>query len=155
MKAKKSNVTLQILYQEPLFLLLPKTHPLLSKEAIYIEDLHQETLLYFGEHLQKNHVALLENYQFQFKETTPFYRRTSIQKAISMGQGISIMTKSQVCNDPLYLEGQIVARPIVDFHNTYVHYLIFNKRHIFSRIETDILQRIQSLYHSLEKHTLS
>lgn len=137
------------MYQEPLFLLLPENHALLSKETIYIADLQNETFLYFGEHLQRNQSNLLEGYDFQFKEVIPFYRRTSIKKALLMGQGISIMAKSQFINDSLFLERKFTARTIKDFQNTYIHYLIYNKRHIFSRIEADILQIVKDFYCSL------
>ena len=147
--SKANNVSFQLLYQEPLFLLLPENHALLSKETIYITDLQNETFLYFGEHLQKNQSNLLEGYDFQFKEVMPFYRRTSIKKALLMGQGVSIMAQSQFINDPLFLEGKFISRTIKDFQNTYIHYLIYNKRHVFSKAETDILQIVKDFYCSL------
>ncbi len=147
--SKANNIAFQILYQEPLFLLLPKNHILLSKETILCQDLKNETFLYFGEHLQKNQLNILEGHDFQFQETIPFYRRTSIKKALLMGQGVSIMSKSQFINDPLFLRKKFFARTIGDFKNTYVHYLIYNKRHVFSKTETDVLQIVKDFYDSL------
>ena len=147
--SKANNIALQILYQEPLFLLLPENHILLSKETILCQDLKNETFLYFGEHLQKNQLNILEGHDFQFQETIPFYRRTSIKKALLMGQGISIMSKSQFINDPLFLSGKFFARTIEDFTNTSINYLIYNNRHVFYKKETDVLQIVKDFYGSL------
>lgn len=143
------NIATKILYEEPLLLLVSSNNPLSMKKALHIEDLKSETFLYYSEHLANNHPNILDGYDFHFKEVLPFYRRTSIIKAIAMGQGISIMPKSQFQNDPNILENKIRYCPIEDFGNTFVHFLIYNKRHIFTQMEKDVLNIIENFYATL------
>lgn len=147
---KSNNINFEILYQDPLVLVLPPSHPLAQKESIHIEDLKSETLLTFSEHLAKHQVPMLEGYPFSFKQTIGIYRQTSIKKAVLMGQGISIMANISACNHSSPAEDQLIIRSIADFHNTYVHYFIYNKRHVFSDLEKSILKTVQKdIYASL------
>lgn len=143
------NLSTKILYEEPLLLLMSINNPLSNKDLLHIEDLRTETFLYYGEHLSNKQPNILDGYKFYFKEILPFYRRTSIMKAIAMGQGISIMPKSQFQNDPNILKNKIRYCTIENFRNTFVHFLIYNKRHVFSQMEKDILNIIENFYATL------
>lgn len=149
-QGKNNNIETKILYEEPLLLLLPAAHPLMTATQITISDLVNETFLYFGEHLDNDKQPnILDHHSFKFNEVLPFYRRTSIMKAISMKKGVSILPESQFRNELPFIDGKVCARAIDDFDNTYVHYLIYNKRHIFTQIETDVINIIEKFYADL------
>lgn len=147
--SNSNNLSTKILYEEPLLLLMSINNPLSKKDLLHIEDLRSETFLYYGEHLSNKQPNILEGYKFYFNEILPFYRRTSIMKAIAMGQGVSIMPKSQFQNDPNILKNKIRYCTIENFSNTFVHFLIYNKRHVFTQMEKDVLNIIENFYATL------
>lgn len=149
-KASESkNLSTKILYEEPLLLLVPSQHRLASTAAVHMADLEGETFLYFGEHLNGDRPNILDGYNVSFSEVLPFYRRTSIMKAIALGQGISIFPRSQFKNERALQDDAIRVLEISDFGNTFVHYLIYNKRHIFTKMENDVIHTIEQFYASL------
>lgn len=147
--SESKNLSTKILYEEPLLLLIPANHKLTHVQTVATTDLNNETFLYFGEHLHDDQPNILEGYNIHFNEVLPFYRRTSIMKAIVMGQGISIMPESQIMNEREILAGKIKTLTINDFDNTFVHFLIYNKRHIFTKVENDVIQMIEQFYANL------
>ena len=149
-KASESkNLSTKILYEEPLLLLVPANHKLAHANAVTTSDLDGENFLYFGEHLHGNQPNILDGYDIHFSEVLPFYRRTSIMKAIALGQGVSILPQSQFRNEREILAGTVRALPLNDFGNTFVHFLIYNKRHIFTKMENDVIYTIEQFYASL------
>lgn len=149
-KASESkNLSTKILYEEPLLLLVPVEHTLAETSSVEISDLTNETFLYFGEHLNDGQPNILEGYTFQISDVLPFYRRSSIMKAIAAGQGISMLPQSQFRNEREILAGRVKALTIDGFSNTFVHYLIYNKRHIFTKMENDVIRLIETFYANL------
>lgn len=145
------NINFEILFEEPLLLLLPSAHPLLRKQELFINDLSEQTFLYYDEHIINNTPNILDGYSVSLKQVIPFHRRTSIIKALLLNQGITIMTYSQYINSKSLMQNKITPRKISDFRNTFTHYLIYNKRYIFSKVENDIIDLVKKFYLLMKK----
>ncbi|WP_331344964.1 hydrogen peroxide-inducible genes activator [Cellvibrio sp. UBA7661] len=116
------DVVTQALYDEPFVVLLPKEHPLASKEAIDPADLNTQQLLLLGEgHCFRDQVlTTCPNLQHHGEETANNVRTAAegssletLRHMVASGLGLTILPAS-AAESSLYSSDVLVTRPFTE-----------------------------------------
>lgn len=116
------DVVTQALYEEPFLVLMPKDHPLATKESLQPDDLNDQQLLLLGEgHCFRDQVlTTCPSLQHQGDATISNVRTAAegssletLRHMVASGLGITILPSSAAENS-LYSSDVLVTRPFVE-----------------------------------------
>lgn len=145
-EAAKNNLTIEPLFDDPMYCYVHRNHPLAQRAAVSLLDLKDDTPAFFIDHIV---MGSYESYSPNLEQQQTYYSftdRASIKKAISKGLAYSILPRLMAYDDIYVTSGMIVPIALSDADIQLTTYVAYPTHHTLPKALMQTIDIIRSAY---------
>lgn len=145
MDIQKNNLVLEPLFDDYLYVFLPRNHRLANRPSISLKELFQERQATFNDFLLLESTDCSPEEEKNLSEYYSFSDRSSIKQAVANGIAYAILPHQMVLDDIYVNSGLIKAIPINNNPTKLTNYLAYRKSSYTPKQEQLIIEQIKLL----------